>query len=127
MARDDAAPVPEPVGPGPGSGVDGPAQSERSEPKGPGAAAGVPVPVLPVGPDGLPLPAQVGPRKMPDRAVCIWCGTRVAYVNDDQAREHFAFCTPACKGRFQAMLDGDGRDTVGAGSGRHEAVAGGEQ
>lgn len=86
-----------------------------------------PPPPPPLGPDGQPLPAQVGPRKMPDRAVCIWCGTRVAYVNDDQAREHFAFCTPACKGKFQGMLEGDGRDTVGAGSGRHEAVPGGEQ
>ena len=112
---------------GPGSGVQGPGSSPSPVGKGAGAPWERPPAPVPLGPDGLPLPAQVGPRKMPDRAVCIWCGTRVAYVNDDQAREHFAFCTPVCKGKFQGMLEGDGRDTVGAGSGRHEAVPGGEQ
>ncbi len=44
------------------------------------------------------------PPGFPSDAVCIRCGARVRYATESDARDHFAFCGPTCKAKFQEEL-----------------------
>ncbi|MHC5019476.1 MAG: hypothetical protein ACYTGX_05080 [Planctomycetota bacterium] len=44
---------------------------------------------------------------LPAKAVCVWCGRKVKYTSDDQAREHFAYCSPDCKAEMDNVFSDD--------------------
>lgn len=54
----------------------------------------------------LPLP-EPEPMTLPEKAVCIWCGHKVRYTSDAQAREHFAYCSADCKAEMDNVFDDD--------------------
>ncbi len=60
--------------------------------------------VLFIGPVPLPEPE---PMVLPAKAVCVWCGHKVKYTSDEQAREHFAYCSPDCKAEMDNVFDDD--------------------
>jgi hypothetical protein len=54
----------------------------------------------------LPLP-EPPPMTLPAKAVCVWCGRKVKYTSDEQAREHFAYCGPDCKAEMDNVFSDD--------------------
>jgi hypothetical protein len=57
---------------------------------------------------GEPLPDPNDPvRSLPPKAHCIWCGAAVRYLSETEARDHWGYCSAACREDFVAELGCD--------------------
>ncbi|MCI0341552.1 MAG: hypothetical protein L0216_10470 [Planctomycetales bacterium] len=63
-----------------------------------------PLPASPPAPAESVPAALTRPPGFPSDAVCIRCGARVRYATESDAWNHFAFCGPVCKTKFQEEL-----------------------
>jgi hypothetical protein len=91
-----SADIPEPVAP--------PEQAASPVTEPSGSAEPTEPEVLFIGP--LPMP-EPEPMVLPAKAVCVWCGHKVKYTSDEQAREHFAYCSADCKAEMDNVFADD--------------------